>query len=767
MTNGVNPPTHRQPHPLNIDFRSGFYRSQLLRKDPGRLTQKSTLIEYASDNLSKLVILGLLLLSVIILIFVKNKGDSSALLCAQPPAKNEVVNPYPKVGFRKIAKLKDKSKYKVFKADKWIIVAVSGPPTDQIRAMVKVQGWQVLAIGDSHTPANWDVRGAIFLSIEQQAALGFRILAHLPYTSYVRKSVGYLFAIQHGGKLIYDADEHASILGGSLDSVFDIALSGSQSKRETLLQYVPMANRTTVNPYIHFGQRSIWPRGFPLESVSNINPEIIYARVPSGRQYIQQGLSNGFPDVDSIFYHSRKAESESFVVRFDSHALPVSLPRGTMAPVNNINTLFHYSSFWALMLPVSVHPQVSDILRGYWAQRLLWEIGGVCAIYPPSVYREDDMQPHYFEEEKDLHDNVERLAAFLAAWTSKKGSFFKRILHLSHAMAGAGFWGIQDVTYTADWLQDLVSVGYKQPDLLVHGAANDTSPQSHLDHMEFVPLAIPSAHLGVEESGTVGYEVANLLRWNKFYGNIVLILHCTSPIDHTAIGWKMLYGRIFKSVVLLSSKNDSQFKVLQTEDSQIYRAFPEIFERYTDVDGFLFLKDYVILNYWNLLQANKSKLWNLHKVGKSWKVASHGRNGTEWYLQKAVKQSVKAMVKNLPVEFRLPYRENIDNKHFVVSKSEAFYIPHRLVDDFTSLVALAIQAKLHQELAIPLMFLAMDHRDNFDPEAFSTVVYKTGSDAVYSAEAHIVRPLKVATQYDLLHVIKGMASGDPLLLEVL
>ncbi|KAI5082895.1 hypothetical protein GOP47_0002638 [Adiantum capillus-veneris] len=767
-SNGVKPTNDDQQHPVKIDFRSDYYRSQLLLKDPGRLGRKGTLFEYLSENLSKLVILGLVLLSVVILIVVKNKGDSSALLCAQPPSKSDHANPYPNVDFKKVAIVKDKSKYRVFKADRWIIVAVSGPPTDQIRAMVKMPGWQVLAIGDSNTPSNWEVRGAIYLSVEQQAALRFRILAHLPYSSYVRKNVGYLFAIQHGAKMIYDVDENASILGGSLSTVFDIALSSSKSKRESLLQYLCLQNRTTVNPYIHFGQRSVWPRGLPLESVSNINAEIVYGRVPSGKQYIQQGLANGFPDVDSVFYHSRKAEAELFDIKFDSHALPVALPQGTMAPMNSLNTLFHSSAFWALMLPVSVHPQVSDILRGYWAQRLLWEIGGYYAVYPPSIYRVDTSKPHNFEDEKDLPESVERLAEFLVAWTSRKGTFFKKVLDLSHSLATAGFWAAQDVTFTADWLQDLVSVGYLQPSLLALEAEGGKPLSSQLDHMEFVPLALPSIHLGVKESETVAFELGNLLKWNKFFGNIVLILECSWPVNHTAIGWRMLYGRIFKTVVLLSSKKDSKFGVLAPEDSQTYILLPEIFEQHKEAEGFLFMKDYVILNYWNLLQANKTKLWNLHKVGKAaWKAASHSRNGTEWYFQESAKQSVKTMVKHLPIEFRLPYRENIDDKHYVVSKSEVFYVPKRFVEDFISLVPLAIQAKLNQELAIPLIFLSMDRLDNFDSEAFSNVVYKTGSDAVYSAEAHIVRPLKATSQRQLLHIMKGMASGDPLLLEVL
>ena len=36
----------------------------------------------------------------------------------------------------------------------------------------------------------------------------------LPYDSYVRKTIGYLFAIQHGAKKTFDADDHGDVIDG-------------------------------------------------------------------------------------------------------------------------------------------------------------------------------------------------------------------------------------------------------------------------------------------------------------------------------------------------------------------------------------------------------------------------------------------------------------------------------------------------------------------------------------------------------------------------
>jgi hypothetical protein len=47
-----------------------------------------------------------------------------------------------------------------------------------------------------------------------------------------------------------------------------------------------------------------------------------------------------------------------------------------------------------------------------------------------------------------------------------------------------------------------------------------------------------------------------------------------------------------------------------------------VFGRYSGADGFLFLQDHMILNYWNLLQADKEKLWITNKVCRLYPVSS-------------------------------------------------------------------------------------------------------------------------------------------------
>ena len=64
-----------------------------------------------------------------------------------------------------------------------------------------------------------------------------------------------------------------------------------------------------INPYIHFGKRNIWPRGFRIKEIRgdyNINKfYLIKSKKLNVTPLIYQGLINGVPDVDSIYLQTK------------------------------------------------------------------------------------------------------------------------------------------------------------------------------------------------------------------------------------------------------------------------------------------------------------------------------------------------------------------------------------------------------------------------------------------------------------------------------
>lgn len=344
--------------------------------------------------------------------------------------------------------------------NKWIVVTSIQSPTEAVRVMANLHNWTVVVVGDKKSPNTpYLVENVVFLSVEEQERLGY---FPLPYNSYARKMVGYLYAIQHGAQVIYESDD---------DNMPLSKLEWFLGPHQEILHYskvgVEHEEYPVVNPYSHFGHPSIWPRGYPLEAL-NIDQEELY--IPAvADTWIQQSLANGDPDVDAIFRLTRKIHDKPIDIVFDPSAPAVALPEGVYCPYNSQNTLHHYSAFWALFIPGSVTFRVSDIWRSYWAQRLLWEVGGVVSFLPAMVYQERNAHNYLkdFTEEDQLYKQAGELVKFLNAWkpNPKYTQFVDVILQLSTEMAQQGFWGKTDVDLVRAWCSQLQSLGYQFPPL--------------------------------------------------------------------------------------------------------------------------------------------------------------------------------------------------------------------------------------------------------------------------------------------------------------
>ena len=91
--------------------------------------------------------------------------------------------------------------------EKWIVVTSINDRTVQIERLSKIKGFQLLVVGDLKTNKNWSYENVIYLSSEKQKSLQYSTYSILPFNSYTRKNIGYLYAIQNGAKCIYDTDD--------------------------------------------------------------------------------------------------------------------------------------------------------------------------------------------------------------------------------------------------------------------------------------------------------------------------------------------------------------------------------------------------------------------------------------------------------------------------------------------------------------------------------------------------------------------------------
>ncbi len=237
-----------------------------------------------------------------------------------------------------------------------VILTSIHSPTAAVRLFAGLKNWDVLVVGDLKDSRDWKCPGVQFISAAQQKAMSFKIARLLPWNHYARKMLGYLVAARNGAELLAESDDDnlpeenwafPSFTGG-YDQI--------------------TGNREIVNIYSLFSSRPIWPRGFPLTRItatqSVIDPAVLTNQ--SARIGIWQALVDDDPDVDAIYRLTSNRPC-----RFDRRP-PVVLPPGTFSPFNSQNTAFKRELLALMYLPAMVNFRVTDILRGYVAQPILW-----------------------------------------------------------------------------------------------------------------------------------------------------------------------------------------------------------------------------------------------------------------------------------------------------------------------------------------------------------------------------------------------------------
>ena len=330
--------------------------------------------------------------------------------------------------------------------DKWIVVTTIQYPTQALKTLASLPDWHLVVVGDKKTPQDWHLENCDYLSVQTQEQLPYKIIKYLPWNHYCRKNIGYLYAIEHGAKIIYETDDDNIVLGN---------ITYLPKLTKTLCY---ATDATSVNPYAHFGQPNVWPRGYPLNRITTHLPYKLIDQqtfIP-----IQQGLVNKDPDVDAIFRLTHEQE-----ITFDANQRPVTLPANTMCPFNSQNTLFHSNAFWGLLIPITTSFRVCDIWRSYWVQRMLWDLNASLCFLPPTAvqYRNEHNLLKDFADELDVYLKAEELIKFLNQWHSTKEDFAERIKDLMNELIARNFFKPAEAELVNAWLEDLKILNYKMP----------------------------------------------------------------------------------------------------------------------------------------------------------------------------------------------------------------------------------------------------------------------------------------------------------------
>jgi len=232
------------------------------------------------------------------------------------------------------------------------------------------RGYQFIVIGDVPSPADFQLEGCQFYSLDQQYETGFSFARLCPTRHYARKNIGYLLALRSGAAMILETDDD------------NIPYEAFWNIPERQQHVKTVAKPGWANIYRYYSEENIWPRGLPLDEVKSELPDWASLAVADNDCPIQQGLVNENPDVDAI-YRLLSPLPQSFAANGS-----VALKQRTWCPFNSQNTWWWRDAFPLLYLPAYSSFRMTDIWRSFVAQRIAWANNWSVVFHQPTAWQE-------------------------------------------------------------------------------------------------------------------------------------------------------------------------------------------------------------------------------------------------------------------------------------------------------------------------------------------------------------------------------------------
>jgi hypothetical protein len=318
-----------------------------------------------------------------------------------------------------------------------IVITTIFPPSRAISEFARM-GHDLIIVGDTKTPADWQHPRCTYLSIDAQIERFSRLARLIPTRHYARKNIGYLHAMTLGDRIIETDDDNLPY------NFFPNFLTEAEE--------VDVVRSTTgfINTFRRMlsDAKPIWPRGYPLNKITDetaLSVQKVTKHFP-----LQQSLADQDADVDAIYRLTNNA-----LVTFDSEKKFALAPH-SYAPINSQNTYWHASAYLLMYLPGLVASRLTDIYRGYIAQRLVWELGGEVLFLSPSVYQERNPHDYLkdFAEEVPLYQRAEEFVRVLED-TPLHGSLEEKMVQVYQALIAKQFLPAGELEILRAWIDEV------------------------------------------------------------------------------------------------------------------------------------------------------------------------------------------------------------------------------------------------------------------------------------------------------------------------
>ena len=325
--------------------------------------------------------------------------------------------------------------------DKAIVITTINSPKEEIFKFANVKDWKLICVGDLKTPKNWSVPNVDYISPEMHDKLFPTFSKFFPWSMYARKNLGYLYAIRNGAKIIGESDD-------------DMFPDKNYPPDVSLEKSLPVLSRKKfINVYKYFlknGKNNhVWVRGFPLEYIRD--QEGITQKKEKVVAPMQNSVQDKNSDFDAVY---RFIYNDWLELKKD---VEFALDRGSYAPMNTQNTFTHPMAYPLLYLPATPGFHVEDIIRGYIAQRILWEMGARVVFTYPTGFTSHRNPHNYLDDfrlEVPLFLNTNKLADMLDSISLTKDPL-DSLLKVYRVLVKNGFFPKEELLMVTAWVCEI------------------------------------------------------------------------------------------------------------------------------------------------------------------------------------------------------------------------------------------------------------------------------------------------------------------------
>ncbi len=323
---------------------------------------------------------------------------------------------------------------------KHIVITSIFKPTEAVVKFSKLSDHKLIVVGDKKSPPDWECENVIYLPVEKQTAMDFKLLDVLPYNHYCRKMIGYLYAIQNGAEIIIDTDDD------------NIPKQNWEFPSFTGDFNCIPPDKGFINIYKYYTDQHIWPRGLPLSLITHDFSDV-FANMKSQKTNVGvwQGLADEDPDVDAIYRLTSNTPCY-----FNENPACV-LEKGTLTPFNTQNTAIRKELFPLMYLPTYVTFRFTDILRGLIMQPIMWLYGYNLGFTNATVVQkrnEHDFMKD-FESEIPMYLDTENVINLTIKNTSASNSIEDNLYNTYTALLNAGIVKKEEIKTLEAWLMDI------------------------------------------------------------------------------------------------------------------------------------------------------------------------------------------------------------------------------------------------------------------------------------------------------------------------